>query len=353
MGAPVLACVLLPLALATAACSDKPKVEADKSKVSSKTEAIPEDFVMNPFLGQNDEKKVDLTVRGDAAVPVLPGAEGAPPGAEATPPPAASTTTVIEAGAEPRVERKYAFTVGKTETRVATVVVEAQREGTPAQGDPPIKITLAVTPTKKAGDGAVFSLKATKFEMVARTPQEKAMFAEAGPALAAAAGLTTEVSIDAHGGQGEPAFQSPPGPGAQVAEQLAPVMASSLEVLFPSLPKEAIGVGAKWKHETVQQEGGTKVTSISQFELVSVTGDVLVIKGDIAKKSPKQPAQDPRMPPDSLLEIDGTGHYEWTLKLSHAASKAKGENTTKLKVTVPQRGEVVQSVKTAHTIESL
>lgn len=339
-------CAVAFACLSSIACDKKEDAQPDKSKVSSKKEEVPEDFVLNPFLPeQNGAAAAKGTVRGaDGGIdPALLG-RGDPAGASAAPP-ADTALVLVEPGAEPRTEQKYAFAIGKTETRVGTVTMEAG----PQQQQPPIKVTLAVTPQKKEGDKVMFALKATKFEVVAVSEQDKAMAAQANQALGAAAGLTAMLAVGNNGSGGEVQFGAPQGPGARVAEQLVPMLQPLIEILFPALPKEPIGVGAKWKQVTVQEDAGLKITVTTLFELAAVDKDVLTVKATITRKGPKQPLPEP---PGATIEIDGTGSYEWVIKKTHAATKAKGESSTTVRQSVPGKGEASKTIKTREVLDS-
>jgi len=346
----VLATVAFAACLASLGCEKKEEVGPDKAKVSAKKEEVPEDFVLNPFLPEQGGSAGKGTVRGaDGGISSELLGDASAAGAESAAPPVDTALTLVEAGAEPHVEQKYAFAIGKTENRTGVVTMEASGAAGQGQQQPPIKIGLAITPTKKDGEKVVFALKATKFEVVATGEAEKAMAAQANQALAGAAGLTAMLDVSASGATGEVSFQAPQGPGARVAQQVLPMMQPLIEILFPVLPKEAIGIGAKWKQVSVQEDSGLKITITTVFELTAVEKDTLTVKASITRKAPKQPLPEP---PGATIEIDGTGTYEWVIKKTHAAVKAKGESTTTVKQSVPQKGEASQTIKTKEVLES-
>ncbi len=343
-----LVCVVAFACLSNVACDKKQDAQPDKAKVSDKKEEVPEDFVLNPFLPeQNGAAAAQGTVRGaDGGLdPALLGGAADAAGGAGDAPSNSMEVVLVEPGAEPHVEQKYAFAMGKTETRVGVVTMDAG----PEQQQPPIKITLAVTPTKKDGDKVVFALKATKFEMVAASEQDKAMAAQANQALAAAAGLTATLSVSNHGASGEVTFGAPQGPGARVAERLVPMLQPLLEIMFPVLPTQPIGVGAKWKQTSVQEDSGLRITVTTVFELVAADKDTLTVKAAITRKGPRQPLPEP---PGATIEIDGTGSYEWTIKKTHAATKAKGESATTVKQSVPGKGEAARTIKTTESLDT-
>lgn len=321
----------------TLGCNKKDEVGPDKAKVSDKKEEVPEDFVLNPFLpNQGEVKGVRV---GDAGVSFDGGV-----GLTEEPTAELATKLVLDnPGAEPRVVHKYAFAENKTEKRTATVFME-----TPEAPQPPIKVSLEATP-KKDGDKLVIALKATKFEIVTQSDADKAMAARAAQGLAAAAGLTALIEMKPDGAPGEVGFQAPQGPGAAVARQLVPMLSPLIEILAPSLPHEAIGVGAKWRQVVPQEEGGIKVTTTAIFELTAVNGDELSIKASIERKANRQPLPEP---PGATVSIEGTGSVEWVIKKTHIATKAKSESSTTVKQNVPGQPEQTQTVKSRETLEA-
>ncbi len=340
------------------ACDKKEEVKTDRSQTTSKTEAVPTDFVLNPFLPDDKQAKVALQVRTDGGAPAIPTGAGSGAGPTGEPPAeVADDTKVTEPGAEPRAERKYVFTAGKTDTRVATIK-DSVSQGGQTQGQPPIKATLAVTVKDKTANGAHVEVKVTKLEIVATSEADKALAAQAGAALGAVVGLAGLVEVTTHGQKGEMQFSAPQGgKGAQLAQQIVPLLQQAIELLYLPLPSSPIGVGAKWESRSKQGGQGVEIKVVSSFTLKSWTGDVGEVDATIAKSAPKQAMPDPRAPPGSTMSVEGKATFGWTFRLDKPAQKVSGDDTTTTTISVPAglKGpgqSVVQVMKIKQTVET-
>jgi hypothetical protein len=328
------------------ACDQKKETGVDKSTTSAKTEAIPTDFVLNPILPDDTKQKAALQLKSDAGL-------DASFGVNATEEPSADegdNATIVEPGQEPRAERRYALTVGKTETRALTVRA-ASNAGGQAQEQPPIKMTLAITPLQKSGKGFTVDTKITKVEIIAANDAEKAMAAQASQQLSAIAGLGAVFEVSALGHVSEPQLTAPPDPRkAQIAQQILPMLLPMIETLFAPLPKGAIGVGAKWESKNKQTDQGMTVDTTSSFTMKSWTNDSGTITGVIARTADKQPIADPRAPKGATMSLDGKSTYEWTVRLDKPSLKITSESTQNITMSDGKKTQA-QSVKMKQTLE--
>jgi hypothetical protein len=338
------------------ACDSKEEVKVDKSKTSSKTEAVPSDFVLNPFLPEDNNKKVALQVKSDGGVleaGLLEGAGAA--AADSTNAGAADPsnleTTLVEPGQEPRTERRYAFTLGKADTRAVTIRASANQGGQ-TQEQPPIKLTLAITAQKKTAKGFAVEAKLMKVELVPANDAEKAMAAQANQAFASLAGLAAQYEVSTLGQSSEPQFPGIDPKKARAAQEILPMMVQALEALYPPLPKAAIGVGAKWESKAKPaSEQGMVVESVSAFTLKSWTGDAGNIAGTIKRTASKQPVNDPRLPPGASMSLDGTSTMDWTLRLDKPATKLVGDIVQNVTLAAGPKTQN-QTVKMKLTVDS-
>ncbi len=341
------------------ACDKKEEVKTDRSQTTSKTEAVPTDFVLNPFLPDDKQAKVAVQVRTDGGAPAIPTGSASSAAQPGEPPAeAAEETKVTEPGAEPRAERKYTFTPGKAETRVATIK-DSISQGGQTQEQPPIKATLSVTVKDKTPNGAHVEVKVTKLELVATNEADKALAAQAGAALNAVVGLAGLVEVTTHGQKGEMQFSVPQGgKGAQLAQQIVPLLQQSIELLYLPLPTAPIGVGAKWESRSKQGGGqGVEVKVVSSFTLKSWTAELGEVDATITKSAPKQAMSDPRAPPGATVSVEGKATFAWAFRLDKPAQKVSGEDTTSTTVSVPAglKGpgqSVVQVMKMKQTLEA-
>ncbi len=259
---------------AVQACNkaEAPKPREDEAK---KATPVPSDMVFNDFIPEN------MKIRGDAGT--LP--SGLPSG-DVVPDTDGDKTKVTEAGADPKVARKYTFTAGKTAKRTFTLQGSLDQGGQMKQ-QPGITVSFDLaTKAVKNGTGSM-ELKVTDIQLADKDKMDKGQAAQFAAQFAGGIGVTMTFDVDPHGKFGEVSVAAPdkkPKPGAAETVQLAQ---SVLAVLYPLLPDDPIGVGAKW--EAASDAGGGKVTQV--FTLKDFDKDNGTIEAKMEQHAPARQAQ--------------------------------------------------------------
>lgn len=345
---PVRAAVLLVLALASTGCEkDKPK--ADETKKTEPT-PVPSDMVFNDFIpttgGPTGVRARDAGSEGGLAE-VAGNTDPGEPNAAAG---AAEKLKVTDAGADPKVARKYTFVMGRVDKRILTITqnVTQSAGGQTAPGQEiTLKLYLDLTPKVVKKEGATIEAKLTKVELPGAPPQAAQM-------LASMNGLTGTFDISPHGEAGEVNFA----PNAQMRNELAANvlqgLSQAVQLLVAPLPEAPIGTGAKWELAGATRPGepdqGTK-----RFTAKELSGEGGVIEADIEMKVPRRPQQTQRG--TVFLEVDGKGKYTYQTKFNSMATKVDGELTVNEKIEAPAQGgqpkqQVMQVQKVKHAIET-
>jgi hypothetical protein len=200
-----------------------------------------------------------------------------------------------KAGDKQQVELAMDFSAKQTEGGqsqdqiVPTIVLVGNAETTTVDKDGNASYTLTVN-TTDARDVAGSQLPAEKFRTV----------------LASLAGLTISSTLGANGAGGEVTMR------IEKPTELSP---GALELIrltlpsFPVLPKEPVGVGAKWQATTsAKLADKLDVTQITDYELVSQKGGTWTIKGKT-----KVTGVDQKMEGGDISTIKGQGTSEATL----------------------------------------
>ena len=259
---------------------------------------------------------------------------------------------LVEPGAEPREAARYAFVIDQAQTTLATVRVNA--EGGPMGGagpQPPIRLTLKVTPKTKAEGKTKFAMQVAKAEILtggAQIPPEAAK--ELKAAEAALSTLTATFAATPRGALSELQLGAGKGAPPEAQELIIPM----LEMLFAPLPEEPIGVGAKWVANTTAPtpgEGSMKST----FTMTARTPTSADITVDTQRSAKPQAIQDPRAPAGATMQMDGKGKTKMTLRFAGVASKAEGESTTNVTFNDPSSKPprtAKSTVTVRHTLES-
>jgi len=198
-------------------------------------------------------------------------------------------------GDKQQVELAMDFSAKQTENGtsqdqiVPTIVLVGDAETKTVDKDGNAAFTLTVN-TTDARDVAGSQIPAEKFRTV----------------LGSLAGLTISSSLGANGAVGDVTMR---------VEKPTDMSAGALELIrltlpsFPVLPKEPVGVGAKWQATTTAKLADKlDVTQVTDYELVAQKGTTYTIKGKT-----KVTGVDQKMQGGDISGIKGSGSSEATL----------------------------------------
>jgi hypothetical protein len=350
------------LGLSQVACNSDPssgkKAEGPKPK-----EAIPDNMVVNDFFPEKGAKAraiVDASIGegGLGAVAAAPGDGGAEPADDGEGAAVVERKiTLIDAGAEPRTQKRYAFKT-PSEARKVTMAVKSLREGQgQKQEDAQPLTTVNMLFTLKGQNAGAFQyeslIKNVDLDLPANA--DKRQVAQAKAALDALKGIKAQISVSARGSVGEAKFESdklPPG----AAEQIMPLFSQVFEFIVAPLPEEAVGVGAKWQETTDGADRGIRSKVTATYTLKEWNADGGVIDAEVKRSAPRQPLQDKRMQ-GAMIRLEGKGTYHFEVKTSGIVTKASGENTTVLNIEAPgpsgkPEPALTETTTVKHTVES-
>lgn len=342
------------VAMSSLACKEEAKPSA--APASSSPKAVKPATTLPNFdeLVKLDDPKgaaraEDASAATAANAPLGADAEAAPAAMAQGSAPGASSVKLLEPGAEPRTPARYDFALDKAQTTLATVKMSAEGAMAPGMGpQPPLRLTLKITPKAKAADGNVkFALQVTKAEVVtggAAIPPEAAKEIKAAEAAfssmsgsfdASPRGDLSNVSL---GGKGTP---------PELQELVAPMV----ELLFAPLPEEPIGVGAKWIMSTPPSKMGGMKSTFTMTARNDATADITV---DTTRNAPPQPVPDPRAPKGATMEIDAKAKTKMTVRFSGIAAKVDGDQKTNVTIkdpsTTPARSQT-NTILVKHSLE--
>lgn len=333
--------VIVVFALVASGCSK----DKSKSEVPAKAEPtpVPSDMVFNDFLPSTGNA-TGLGVR-DAGLEGGLGDIGAnDPHAESDKP----AVKLVDAGAEPRAVRKYAFVANKVDKRILTITQAVSQSAggqtAPAQ-EITLKIHLEVTAKQVAPSSATMEAKVVKVELPGAPPQAAQM-------LSAVNGLAGTFEISSSGEASEVSFVGSPQMRNQLAESILQGVSQAAQLFVTPLPTEPIGLGAKWElGSTLDAEQGTK-----SFTLKEVSNEGATVDSEIEVKVPRRATQSPRGG-TMFVAVDGKGHYNQRVRWNQLASKADGELTIDetIEVSDPSGGgkqTIRQTQKSKQVIET-
>jgi hypothetical protein len=334
----------LAVGLALAGCGkDPPKKPVDDPKPAT---PVPSDMVFNDFVPPTGGAGIVGVKTDGGGIPEAGlGADpaGDPGGAQAGGgDEGPGKLKVTEPGAEPRVARKYTFTVGKTDKRLLTVRQSVGREGAGPAQEAAFTLLADFTPRAVKPTGAKIEMKVLKVDMPdAQGPQK----AQAQAQLAQFNGLTGTFEVSSHGEVGEVDFKADERMAGAGAEVIIQSLQQALELVAAPLPAEPIGVGAKWERKVERKERGQETSSKHTFTLTEVTAEGGTVNAEVALEVPKHPFQQRGVPPGATEEVKGKGAYAYAFKFDHVANKVSGDMTITRRIEVSDgKGGPKQSV---------
>lgn len=337
--------------LVVSGCNKSEKKEIPKEE--SKATPVPSDMVFNDFLPQTGNAS-GLAVRVDGGVleAGAPGSPGEAPGDES----AASKPKLLEAGAEPRAARHYAFTAGRTDRRVVVIRQSASADGK-SMDQPPLAITVDFTP--KGSNPTRFEMKLVKIDLADKEKLDPRMVQAAAQQLGMFSGLVASFDVSAHGDVGELSLSGSEKMQQEGAEMILDAFQQIAEIAFVPLPEEPIGVGAKWERDEAAGQGAGKSgeTSKRSFELKEVSPQGGTIASTVERTVAKRPYPDPRLR-GATVEVHAQGSYTYAISFDHVPTKVTGEQIQKVTIEVPnpngngEKKTIHQDVKISHTLQA-
>jgi len=324
-----LAASVLPLLFAvglSSACSkDPPPKPSDEPK---KTTPVPSDMVFNDFVPATGGGAGIVGVKTDGGIleggADLGSAAAAPGGPPAEAADAPNKLQVIEPGAEPRVARRYTFAANRAAKRLMTTKQSVGREGGAAGQEVAFALTGEFVPKQVTPNGARFEMKVLGIDIPDMPAAQKA---QAAAQLAMFKGMTGQFDVSKQGEVGEIDFKADERMQGQGAEVILQSLQQAAELLLPPLPDAPIGTGAKWERSVERAERGMVQKAKHAFTLKEVTAEGGVVDATTEISMPKHALQQRGAPPGTTEEVTGKGHYTYTFKFDHVATKVEGEMT--------------------------
>ena len=232
--------------------------------------------------------------------------EAAPPTAEDAP--AAGNTkrieivsakppeiTLLEAGVDPQ-ELRLNPVVGETEKMKMTMTMNMKMgPAMPAIDMPPMVTSLSAVATEVTADriNATMQFDSIVIEPKPDTPQM--LVDQLKQSLEGFESFKSSVELDKRGtllGGHSDVPQGLPGPMQQTMNQ----MQESFGKLQVPLPKEAVGVGGKWKAMSDVEQGGMKLQQTATYEVLSRDGDAVSLKVALEQALVSKEFEPPGMP---------------------------------------------------------
>lgn len=243
---------------------------------------------------------------------------------------------VLEAGSSPRAARRYAFVVGKVDTR-SIVVKESVSQNAQAPVERGQRWRIQITTVAVDEKVARLEMKLVDFEVPpgASGPEREEITKTIGAKLT--------FDVDAHGAVVGLEGLEEPGAGP-LRKVLLETMATFIEMLVLPLPAAPIGVGARWQQESTPRPG---LTERHRYELKGATADTVTVSAEHTATLTRQPIEGAKTPLFQSANVEGKGSYE--IELGHVARASRGSISSTMRVEAAQAPEQVQ--RNVHSYE--
>lgn len=236
--------------------------------------------------------------------------------------PANYTIKLLESGAEPRSQLRFAPNPGQEQTVTMTIRtamdMKMGENAVPGTKLPPIRIQLNTAVKEVTPDGQI------TYEMVVKeadVPEGEASSELAAVAQQAIGGMKGLAATGRMTDRGLVQSTEVKGPGGAAAGQALP--AQQLKDMFAQLaaplPEEPVGLGAKWQATFKSRSQGVTLDQTSTFEIISLQDTAVGIRSSVTQTAPKQKVENPAMPglKLDLTRMTGKGSGEMMLDLGH------------------------------------
>lgn len=244
---------------------------------------------------------------------------------------------VLDAGAEPRAELAYAIPKGsKASLDIAmdiSLTMKQGKEAVPEISLPRMTIGFETTAADAKPDDFKIEGMLGKISVDAgKTAQAQQLATALKGDLDKMKGLSMTYWLTSKGATHDVKIDLPAGFPPQ-AQQVMEGMNQSLGQMTSPLPKEPIGVGAKWQVVSRANLAGQDVLLFSTYTMKSKEGDAVKLDISVTQLAANERVTPPNMPPG------------FTAKLTSFVATSTGSTTLDLASPVPREGAM--SVKTS------
>lgn len=200
---------------------------------------------------------------------------------------AAPLVRLLDAGAEPRAELRYAVTTATKASLEMTMdlqlVLRMAENPLPTASLPPMVMVFAADlGAPGTGDGIRVSSSLRSSKSKGRDAAERKIGVALDPKLAKLVGMTMDYVLDNRGFVREATLTLPPDLPADMAETVDQ-MRQSLTSLAVPLPAEPVGVGARWQVLKRITAGGVDTAQLGSYTMIGRVGDDVELAVDVVQ----------------------------------------------------------------------
>lgn len=217
--------------------------------------------------------------------------------------------TLLDAGVVPRQPLRYRFTAGAREAiklrQTINMRMEMDGRALPAQSMPPTLMTTELVVSDVAPDGSAgIALEFVEFDFEADSANSELMDAMRST-LADFEGVTMRYRVSPIGEVSQLEFGAGTPPEFQTMQSLG-----STDQLSVAFPREAVGVGARWKSSRDVTQNGLTIAQEVEYLVNALSADSVLLELAFTQSAKDQPMDAAALPPGAsitLRTLDGKG----------------------------------------------
>jgi hypothetical protein len=133
----------------------------------------------------------------------------------------------------------------------------------------------------------------------------------------------------------------PPGADPQMRQSMDLIKESLSNISLP-LPEEAVGSGAKWEVTQALKSQGMTIQQTATYQLASVEGERVIVKGSMVQTAADQKIQNPAIPALKMdvAKMTGEGNANLAFDLSRLLpSRATAESRAQISMEMNVGGQ--------------
>jgi hypothetical protein len=268
------------------------------------------------------------------------------PQLQPTAPPAGALVKLLDAGAEPRKALRIHAAPGNKQTLGLTAKMALDMGMGGGSGQtmklPAIQLTMEATVKSVSSDGDMAYEIVIADASVADEPGTLPQIAEAmKAALGSVKGLASTGSMSSRGISQGGDMKLPPGADPQMRQSMDLIKESLSNISLP-LPEEAVGSGAKWEVKQALKSQGMTIQQTATYQLASVEGERVIVKGSMVQTAADQKIQNPAIPALKMdvAKMTGEGNANLAFDLSRLLpSRATAESRAEISMEMNVGGQ--------------
>lgn len=239
---------------------------------------------------------------------------------------------LLNAGTEPRREIRFKPTVNQKQIATMTMNMDMATsiadQSFPKVNLPATVMTMDTVVTQVDANGDIhYQFSYSDVDVVGNTTVPPKALEEIRSQIKKMVGTKGSVIVDNRGQTKASSFVLPEGIDENLKKMMEQ-MSNSLDQMSLPLPKEAIGIGAKWRVSSSHPLSGMNLTQIATYKLVNLQDNVATLDLSIEQHAKQQKLNQAGLPTGTTL----------TLESYH--SQGEGQVTIPLNQLVPTRSTV-------------